>query len=60
MPGPSPERAAPPQTPKIHLVPASRAGERLDRFLAEVERSLSRSAVQTLIDQGHVRLNDAP
>jgi 23S rRNA pseudouridine1911/1915/1917 synthase len=25
-----------------------------------VERSLSRSAVQTLIDQGHVRLNDAP
>jgi len=41
-------------------VPASRAGERLDRFLAEVERSLSRSAVQTLIDQGHVRLNDAP
>jgi 23S rRNA pseudouridine1911/1915/1917 synthase len=41
-------------------VPASRAGERLDRFLAEAERSLSRSAVQSLIDQGHVRLNDAP
>jgi 23S rRNA pseudouridine1911/1915/1917 synthase len=41
-------------------VPASRAGERLDRFLAEVERSLSRSAVQNLIDEGHVRLNDAP
>lgn len=60
MPGTSPERVTPPLTPKIHLVPASRAGERLDRFLAEVERSLSRSAVQNLIDQGHVRLNDAP
>jgi 23S rRNA pseudouridine1911/1915/1917 synthase len=47
-------------TPKIHTVPASRAGERLDRFLAEAERSLSRSAVQHLIDSGHVRLNDAP
>ena len=41
-------------------MPASRAGERLDRFLAEAEHSLSRSAVQNLIDQGHVRLNDAP
>jgi 23S rRNA pseudouridine1911/1915/1917 synthase len=60
LPGTSPERAIPPLTSKIHLVPASRAGERLDRFLAEVERSLSRSAVQNLIDQGHVRLNDAP
>jgi len=45
---------------KTHTVPASRAGERLDRFLAEAERSLSRSAVQQLIDSGHVRLNDAP
>ena len=41
-------------------MPASRAGERLDRFLAEAERSLSRSAVRQLIDAGHVRLNDAP
>lgn len=41
-------------------MPASRAGERLDRFLAEAERSLSRSAVRQLIDSGHVRLNDAP
>jgi 23S rRNA pseudouridine1911/1915/1917 synthase len=41
-------------------VPASRAGERLDRYLAEAERSLSRSAVQQLIDAGHVRVNDAP
>jgi 23S rRNA pseudouridine1911/1915/1917 synthase len=45
---------------RTHTVPASRAGERLDRFLAEAERSLSRSAVQHLIDAGHVRLNDAP
>jgi 23S rRNA pseudouridine1911/1915/1917 synthase len=41
-------------------VPASRAGERLDRYLVEAERSLSRSAVQALIDRGYVRLNDAP
>ncbi len=41
-------------------MPASRAGERLDRYLAEAEHTLSRSAVQNLIDQGHVRLNDGP
>ncbi len=41
-------------------MPESRAGERLDRYLAEVERSLSRSAVRHLIDAGHVRVNDAP
>ncbi|MGE5177181.1 MAG: RluA family pseudouridine synthase [Hyphomicrobiales bacterium] len=41
-------------------MPASRAGERLDRYLAEAERTLSRSAVQHLIDSGHVRLNDGP
>lgn len=41
-------------------MPASRAGERLDRYLAEVERTLSRSAVRNLIDAGHVRVNDAP
>lgn len=40
-------------------MPASRAGERLDRYLAEVERTLSRSAVRQLIDAGHVRVNDA-
>ena len=32
----------------------------MDRFLAEAERTLSRSAVRQLIDDGHVRLNDAP
>src|SRR2546428_778480 len=60
LPGSSPERGGPLPIPKIHTVPASRAGERLDRFLAEAERSLSRSAVRQLIDDGHVRLNDAP
>jgi 23S rRNA pseudouridine1911/1915/1917 synthase len=60
LPGTSPERDIPLPIPKVHTVPASRAGERLDRFLAEAERSLSRSAVQQLIDGGHVRLNDAP
>ncbi len=40
-------------------MPASRAGERLDVYLAEVEHSLSRSAVRHLIDAGHVRVNDA-
>jgi 23S rRNA pseudouridine1911/1915/1917 synthase len=60
LPGTSPERDIPLPIPKVHTVPASRAGERLDRFLAEAERTLSRSAVQQLIDGGHVRLNDAP
>jgi 23S rRNA pseudouridine1911/1915/1917 synthase len=60
LPGISPERADPLPIPKVHTVPASRAGERLDRFLAEAERSLSRSAARQLIDGGHVRLNDAP
>jgi 23S rRNA pseudouridine1911/1915/1917 synthase len=55
-----PDPVSPPLTPKTHTVPASRAGERLDRYLAEAERSLSRSAVQQLIDAGHVRVNDAP
>lgn len=50
----------PPPIPRTHTVPASRAGERLDRFLAEAERPLSRSAVQQLIDQGHVQLNEGP
>src|SRR6185503_282913 len=49
--------AAPTPISKVHPVPTSRAGERLDRFLTEVERSLSRSAIQQLIDQGCVRVN---
>ncbi|MBI4365071.1 MAG: RluA family pseudouridine synthase [Candidatus Latescibacteria bacterium] len=43
----------------MHPVPLSRAGERLDRFLTEVERSLSRSAIQHLIDAGCVLVNGA-
>ena len=60
MPGISPDPAAPTPISKVHPVPTSRAGERLDRFLTEVERSLSRSAVQQLIDAGCVRVNGAP
>ncbi|HZI89465.1 MAG TPA: RluA family pseudouridine synthase [Candidatus Polarisedimenticolia bacterium] len=59
MPGTSPDPAAPTPISRVHPVPTSRAGERLDRFLTEVERSLSRSAVQQLIDQGCVRVNGA-
>jgi 23S rRNA pseudouridine1911/1915/1917 synthase len=56
--GISPDRGAPPPlTSIVHPVPTSRAGERLDRFLAERERSLSRSAIQHLIAEGHVRVN---
>jgi len=35
-------------------VPASSAGERLDRFLAAAQKSLSRSRLQTLIREGRV------
>jgi 23S rRNA pseudouridine1911/1915/1917 synthase len=60
LPGTSPDPAAPTPISKVHPVPTSRAGERLDRFLTEVERSLSRSAIQQLIDAGCVRVNGAP
>lgn len=60
MPGTSSEPGAPLRVPRVHLVPTSRQGERLDRFLAEAERTLSRSAIQELIEQGYVRLNDTP
>ncbi|HLF07413.1 MAG TPA: S4 domain-containing protein, partial [Thermoplasmata archaeon] len=53
----SPDPAARIPTSRVHPVPTSRAGERLDRFLTEVERTLSRSAIQHLIDAGHVRVN---
>jgi 23S rRNA pseudouridine1911/1915/1917 synthase len=59
LPGTSPDPVAPTPISKVHPVPTSRAGERLDRFLTEVERSLSRSAIQNLIDQGCVRVNGA-
>ena len=60
MPGISPDPGAPTPISKVHPVPTSRAGERLDRFLTEVEHSLSRSAIQQLIDAGCVRVNGAP
>jgi 23S rRNA pseudouridine1911/1915/1917 synthase len=60
LPGTSPDPAEPTPISKVHPVPTSRAGERLDRFLTEVEHSLSRSAIQQLIDAGCVRVNGAP
>ena len=41
-------------------VPPAAAGHRLDRFLADALAHLSRSRVQALIRQGHVRLNRRP
>ena len=41
-------------------VPAERAGERLDRFLAEQFPERSRSALQRLAGQGHVLLDGEP
>ena len=40
-------------------VPATQAGERLDRFLAGVQPDLSRTQIQGLIRDGRVRVNDA-
>jgi 23S rRNA pseudouridine1911/1915/1917 synthase len=60
LPGISPDPGAPTPISKLHPVPTSRAGERLDRFLTEVEHSLSRSAIQQLIDAGCVLVNGAP
>jgi 23S rRNA pseudouridine1911/1915/1917 synthase len=39
------------------MVPPSRAGERLDRFLAGAQADLSRSRLQALIRDGRVRVN---
>jgi 23S rRNA pseudouridine1911/1915/1917 synthase len=41
-------------------VQAPHAGERLDRYLAAAQADLSRSRVQSLIRDGHVRVNGAP
>jgi len=41
-------------------VPASCAGERLDRFLAAAQKDLSRSRLQALIREGRVRVGDRP
>ncbi len=41
-------------------VPDSHSGERLDRALAALHPELSRTALQTLIRDGRVRVNDRP
>ena len=40
-------------------VEPSRAGERIDALIADLVPALSRAAVQRLIDDARVRLNDA-
>jgi 23S rRNA pseudouridine1911/1915/1917 synthase len=42
------------------MVPASNAGERLDRFLATAQTDLSRSRLQALIRAGLVQVNGLP
>jgi 23S rRNA pseudouridine1911/1915/1917 synthase len=42
------------------VVPGSRAGERLDRFLAAAQADLSRSRLQGLIREGRVLVNGRP
>ncbi|MCS6799088.1 MAG: RluA family pseudouridine synthase [Myxococcota bacterium] len=42
------------------VVPPERQGERLDRFLASGPHGWSRAAVQRWIEQGRVRIGDAP
>jgi len=44
-------------TPLQWTVPAPSSGERLDRFLAAAQTDLSRSRLQALILDGHVRVN---
>ncbi|MDQ3264332.1 MAG: RluA family pseudouridine synthase [Myxococcota bacterium] len=41
-------------------VPASAKGQRLDQYLVEVLPLLTRSRLKSLIEQGHVTLNDKP
>ncbi len=42
------------------VVDASGVGQRLDRFVADSVADLTRSAVQRLIEQGHITRNDKP
>ncbi|HKD48205.1 MAG TPA: RluA family pseudouridine synthase [Rhizomicrobium sp.] len=48
-----------PENPVSIFVPSDRAGQRLDRVLASLLPDLSRSRLETLIDQGAVTLNGA-
>ena len=43
-------------TPQEFIVPAEFEGQRLDKFLVSVLEGQSRSQVQRLIDEGHVRV----
>lgn len=51
---------APHDAPRIALVPAALAGERLDKVLAKVFPEFSRSRLQSWTEAGRVRLNGAP
>lgn len=42
------------------IVPADSAGQRIDKFLAEIFPDLSRSFIQRLIEEGMVTVNDKP
>lgn len=42
------------------VVDADGVGQRLDRFVADAVADLTRSAVQRLIEQGHITRNDKP
>ena len=44
---------------KEYLTDASAEGARIDRFLSEQETTLTRSAIQKLIEDGHVTVNGA-
>jgi 23S rRNA pseudouridine1911/1915/1917 synthase len=44
---------------QIFKLSATEKGERVDRFIAQALPDLSRSAVQRLIDEGQVTVNDA-
>ena len=47
--------------PKRHAeVAPERAGERLDRVLADAFTDLSRTRIRGLIDDGHVQMNGKP
>ena len=52
--------SAPDEGPRVALVPAALAGERLDKVLAKVFPEFSRSRLQSWTESGRVLLNGAP
>lgn len=46
----------PPSSSRLFTIPATARGTRLDRFLAELSPDLSRSRIQALIEEGHVKI----